>query len=59
MRSEIERYMSSNPCNACKGERLRPEARAVTVCGINIMDVTGKSIAEASAVDYGYRRGRN
>ena len=48
VRSEIERYMSSNPCNACKGERLRPEARAVTVCGINIMDVTGKSIAEAS-----------
>ena len=48
VRSEIERYMSSNPCNACKGERLRPEARAVTVCGINIMDVTNKSIAEAS-----------
>ncbi len=48
VRSEIERYMSSNPCNACKGERLRPETRAVTVCGINIMDVTGKSIAEAS-----------
>ena len=49
VRSEIERYMSSNPCNACKGERLRPEARAVTVCGINIMDVTNKSIAQASA----------
>ena len=48
VRSEIERYMSTNPCNACEGERLRPEARAVTVCGINIMDVTGKSIAEAS-----------
>ena len=48
VRSEIERYMSSNPCNACKGERLRPEARAVTVCGINIMDVTNKSIAQAS-----------
>ena len=49
VRSEIERYMSSNPCNACEGERLRPEARAVTVCGLNIMDVTGKSIAEARA----------
>ena len=48
VRSEIERYMSTNPCTACKGERLRPEARAVTVCGINIMDVTNKSIAEAS-----------
>ena len=49
VRSEIERYMSTNPCSACKGEKLRPEARAVTVCGINIMDVTNKSIAQASA----------
>ncbi|MXY46655.1 MAG: excinuclease ABC subunit A, partial [Chloroflexi bacterium] len=49
VRAEIERYMSSRPCNACKGERLRPEARAVTVCGLNIMDVTNKSIAQASA----------
>ena len=48
VRSEIERYMSTNPCSACKGEKLRPEARAVTVCGINIMDVTNKSIAQAS-----------
>ena len=47
VRSEIERYMSQSACNACEGERLRPEARAVTVCGLNIMDVTGKSIAEA------------
>ena len=49
VRAEIERYMSSRPCNACEGERLRPEARAVTVCGLNIMDVTNKSIAQASA----------
>ena len=49
VRSEIERYMSTNPCSACKGEKLRPEARAVTVCGINIMDVTNKSIGQASA----------
>ena len=49
VRSEIERYMSTNPCSACKGGKLRPEARAVTVCGINIMDVTNKSIGQASA----------
>ena len=49
VRSEIERYMATNPCSACKGEKLRPEARAVTVCGINIMDVTNKSIGQASA----------
>ena len=49
VRSEIERYMATNPCSRCKGEKLRPEARAVTVCGINIMDVTNKSIGQASA----------
>ena len=48
VRSEIERYMSSSACNACDGERLRPEARAVTVCGLNILAVTNKSIAQAS-----------
>ncbi len=48
VRTEIERYMSSNACAACKGQRLKPEARAVTVCGLNIMDVTDKSIAQAS-----------
>ena len=47
MRLEIERYMMSRPCQACKGRRLKPEALAVTVCGINIMDATGKSITQA------------
>ena len=48
VRSEIERYMSSSACNACEGQRLRAEARAVTVCGLNIMQATDKSIAQAS-----------
>ena len=48
VRSEIERYMSSSPCKACEGQRLRAEARAVTVCGLNIMQATDKSIAQAS-----------
>ena len=30
-RSEIERYMTSNPCPACNGKRLKPESLAVTV----------------------------
>ncbi len=46
IRSEIERYMTSRPCQACNGRRLKPEALAVTVCGINIMDVTDKSISQ-------------
>ena len=47
VRSEIERYMASRPCQTCGGQRLKPEALAVTVCDQNIMDVTGRSIAQA------------
>ena len=47
MRSEIERYMASRPCQSCAGQRLKPEALAVRVCGLNIMQVTDKSIGQA------------
>ena len=47
MRSEIERYMASNPCHDCTGQRLKPQALAVKVGGLNIIDVTSKSIAAA------------
>ena len=47
VRSEIERYMASRPCQSCKGRRLKPEALAVTVCGLNVMEVTDRSIAQA------------
>ena len=47
VRSEIERYMTSRPCQTCGGRRLKPEALAVTVGGLNIMEVTSKSIAQA------------
>ena len=46
VRSEIERYMASRPCSACRGRRLKPEALAVTVSGINVMEVTDKSISQ-------------
>ena len=49
IRTDIERYMSSRPCNSCKGQRLKPEALAVTVGELNITDVTSKSIFEARA----------
>ncbi|MCH8064095.1 MAG: excinuclease ABC subunit UvrA, partial [Chloroflexi bacterium] len=47
VRNEIERYMSTIACQPCNGNRLRPEALAVTVCGSNIMEVTDKSISRA------------
>ena len=46
-RMEIERYMSASPCSACMGQRLRPEALAVKVDGLNIMEVTAMSALSA------------
>ena len=47
VRADIERYMASRPCTVCKGQRLKPEALAVTVAGANIMEVSRRSIADA------------
>ena len=47
-RSQIERYMSARPCRSCGGARLRPEALAVKVCGLGIMDVCAKNIGAAA-----------
>jgi excinuclease ABC subunit A len=40
IREKISEYMSDRPCPTCKGKRLRPEALAVTVNGINILEIT-------------------
>ena len=47
MRNEIERYMTAQPCVSCDGRRLRPEALAVRVCGMGIMDVCSLTIDNA------------
>jgi len=47
MRWEIEQYMSQHPCPECHGRRLKREALAVTVGGINIADMTEKSVTKA------------
>ncbi|KJS14509.1 MAG: excinuclease ABC subunit A [Peptococcaceae bacterium BRH_c4b] len=47
MRQEIEQYMSTRPCPACKGARLRPEALAVRVGGQNITEVTRMPVVQA------------
>ena len=43
-KTEIERYMTVTPCNACNGERLRKEALSVTVGGKNISELTNLSV---------------
>ncbi|MBQ9647335.1 MAG: excinuclease ABC subunit UvrA, partial [Oscillospiraceae bacterium] len=47
VRAELEECMSECPCPACKGKRLRREALAVTVGGMNIADYSDKSVVEA------------
>ncbi|MFC0245635.1 excinuclease ABC subunit UvrA [Falsochrobactrum ovis] len=46
-REEIERYMSSSPCPACNGYRLKPEALAVKVGMKHIGEITEMSIKNA------------
>jgi len=46
-REEIERYMSTKPCPACNGARLKPESLAVTIENKSIAQVTAFSINEA------------
>ena len=41
IREKISEYMSDRPCPTCQGNRLRPEALAVTVDEVNIIQVTG------------------
>jgi len=47
MRWELEQYMSEHPCPDCRGRRLKREVLAVTVGGINIVDLTDMSIVQA------------
>ncbi|WP_273760541.1 excinuclease ABC subunit UvrA [Bartonella sp. ML70XJBT.G] len=46
-REEIERYMSSSPCSACHGYRLKPEALAVKIHGMHIGQISELSILKA------------
>ena len=44
MKAEYEEFMRITPCHECGGQRLKPEALAVTVGGKNIAEVTEMSI---------------
>jgi excinuclease ABC subunit A len=49
MREELENYQTSQPCEACNGYRLKPEALAVKVQGKHVGEVSEMSISEAAA----------
>ncbi len=47
VREDIARYMTQRACASCGGARLKPEVLAVTVLGMNVMEVTGQSVENA------------
>ena len=44
MKAEYESFMRITPCKECKGQRLKKESLAVTVCDKNIYEITSLSI---------------
>ena len=47
MRKDIERFMRERKCHACQGARLKPVVLAITVHGLNIMDVCSLGVDDA------------
>lgn len=47
VREKIEQYMAVRPCPDCKGARLKPEVRAVTVGGLGIHEFSALSVKKA------------
>ncbi len=47
VREEFSKYQSSATCDYCKGKRLKPEALAIKICGLDIMDASEMSIKQA------------
>jgi excinuclease ABC subunit A len=47
IKTEINKYMSEQPCPACGGSRLRRESLSVTINAKNIIDVTRMSIKKS------------
>jgi excinuclease ABC subunit A len=48
LREELSRFQSTHPCEGCRGQRLKPEALAVKIRGLDISEVADMSIAAAS-----------
>ncbi len=49
VRNQLDEYMSTLPCTACDGSRLRDASRAVTVGGRSLGEIVEMSIGQAAA----------
>jgi len=47
VREELGRYQSETPCEVCGGARLKPEALAVKIAGMNVAEVSTLAIRPA------------
>ncbi len=47
VRKDIERFMRVRECQECHGARLKPAVLAVTINGLNIVDICSLSVDEA------------
>ncbi|MEU6162970.1 excinuclease ABC subunit UvrA [Streptomyces tanashiensis] len=50
LRAKAERFLTSAPCPACGGGRLRPEALAVTFAGRNVAELAALPLTALSAL---------
>ncbi|ADO71132.1 excinuclease ABC subunit UvrA [Stigmatella aurantiaca] len=47
MRTYYQKFFSDKPCPTCKGDRLKPESRAVKVHGHSLVELSKQTISEA------------
>ncbi len=47
MRKDIERFMRVHRCNTCGGKRLKPVVLAITVNGLNIVEISDLAVSDA------------
>jgi excinuclease ABC subunit A len=48
VREEIGKYQANQPCEACGGHRLKPQALVVKIAGLHIGEVADMSVFEAA-----------
>jgi excinuclease ABC subunit A len=49
VKERISQFLSTKPCTACKGRRLKPSSLAVSIAGKSIIDVTDLPVGDCLA----------